>query len=145
MVDVDGECAVAVDVGGDGDVQFVYCFPFLSQEVDLVRVCFNRRPDGATAVLLIPFLRGGENLAHLASHHHTITYTRDSNRELRALGDPPAGVQVVILMPLATTKFLGERVVDHLLKSHKLTVADVFAGIYSQSGKLPCSLLTFGM
>jgi hypothetical protein len=144
MVDVDGECAVAVDVGGDGDAQFVYRFPCLSQEVDLVRVCFKGLPTGATAVLLIPFLRGGDSVAHLASRH-TITYTHDSNQELRALGDPPAGVQVVILMPLATKKFLGERVVDHLLKSHKLTVADVFAGIYSQSGKLPCSLSTFGM
>jgi hypothetical protein len=112
-------------------------------EVELVPQCL--KDSEARAVLLIPFLRGGDKFQRLASED-VITYDCDSTQELCGLGEPPEGVQVVILMPQATKTFLGERVVDHLLKSHELTPADVLNGIcLPQSNKMDLATLMSGM
>ena len=124
----------AVSVVFPRNVHSLFTAACLLQEVELVPQCL--KDSEARAVLLIPFLRGGDKFQRLASED-VITYDCDSTQELCGLGEPPEGVQVVILMPQATKTFLGERVVDHLLKSHELTPADVLNGIcLPQSSKI---------
>lgn len=109
-----------------------------------MRDCFARVGSGSTAVLLVPFLLGGDELQRLATGPDTITYTNKSSQSLRALGDPPDGVEVVILLPPATKAFLGSRVVEHLLQAHQLTAVDVLTGVYSpEFGEFLSSVVGF--